>query len=117
MTTATKADIVQLAAQRLRIAAVGRQVKDKDRGIIEPAFDDLCAELNRDGAIWWDGDDTPDWAKSSMAHLLASRVAAEYHTGELLGVFTQRGIAAAGSLRQLTAKTEPSDVVRNKGFF
>lgn len=115
--TATKADIVEAAGRRLRLAPRALPLPADVVTSISAAFDEVHSELMRDGLISWEPDKTPDWARASMIALTMAQVATEYRSGQELLTTQAAAPAAMAALRRLTADTEHDDEFVHSPYF
>ncbi len=76
---ATKAEIRDRAAQDLGILQLGQALQSQDATRIESAYDEVYAQLKKDGlAVWASSGNTPDEITPHVSALVAENCAGVY---------------------------------------
>ena len=71
MATATRSDIITLAASNIGVKASGQNLSADDSDLIGKAFDSLLDDLRPTGAVIFSEDSVPEWAQWHLVDMLS----------------------------------------------
>ena len=71
MPTATRSDIITLAASNIGVKAQGQNLSADDADLIGKAFDSLIDDLRPTGAVFFDTSAVPEWAQWHLVDMLS----------------------------------------------